>query len=98
MITFSSIVSKKYAQELVLFNKTRKFKDGLTIFNCTFNWDRYLGDHSPQAELGLTLFNLEVFMFKIYYKSHRDRQVEEVPTTIEETNIAWYGEHDWKHR
>lgn len=92
MKTFSNIIKyTNYAYELVLLNKPRMFKDGLTVFNLILNWDRYLGDHSPQVEFGITIFNYEVCMFKIYYRWHRGKQHANV-LTLQQQEQLWNGD------
>jgi hypothetical protein len=72
MIWVRNKVNKSYNWELVLFNKVRKFDDGITFFNINIDWDRYLEDHSPSFLFELTILNINIIEFNIFYKYHRD--------------------------
>jgi hypothetical protein len=71
MINFNNKINKNYGWELVLFNINRNLSYGLTFFNININWDRFLEDHSPRFIFELTLLNIEIIEFNIYYLHHR---------------------------
>ena len=62
----------RYAFEADFFRKIRKFEDGVTFFEFTFNWDRWEGSHNPHFQLMLTFLNLKVFELGIYNVNHVD--------------------------
>ncbi len=69
---WSFLINKDYGFELALFNKIRKFKDGLSFFSLVVNWDRYIADHSPRLEFNLLFLNWMIIEINIYNIHHRD--------------------------
>lgn len=71
MINFSSEIDNKYAVELSLFYKYRKFKDGIDFFHFEGSLDIYEGDHNPQFRIFIGLLNFTIFEFEIYNMFHK---------------------------
>jgi hypothetical protein len=86
MICFYNLIGKEriisgqkiqFAYEFVLFNKIRKWSDGVTC-GFSFNIDRYKGDHKPCAKIELMLFNIVIFSFEIFNINHVNSYVENI--------------------
>ena len=71
MISFSSKLTRKYATELNLLYKYRKFSDGIDFLSVVVNLDRYEGDHKPSFQIGLILLNFVILEFEIYNMHHQ---------------------------
>jgi len=72
MMNFSGKYGKNYGWELELFYKYRDLSDGLDVFRFDITLDRYPGDHNPQFNFGLKLFNFIIFEYDIYNVWHMD--------------------------
>jgi hypothetical protein len=84
MIWWGTRINDNYGWELSAFHMLREFSDGLTFFEFTCNWDRFLGDHSPRFDMMLVILNFKVFEFNIYYLWHRDE-----PLPLNNDTIVW---------
>lgn len=71
MKIFSEEINKNYGWEIALFFKVRDFSDGITFFETTINWDKYLDNHTPRFKINLMILNYTIFEFTIYYLYHR---------------------------
>ena len=71
---FHNKIGRNYAWELELFYKFRDFKDGISFFDWSTTWDKYMGDHNPQFNIFLTLFNFKIFDFTVYNIWHIDNK------------------------
>lgn len=71
MIWIGSKIDEDYGWEISALHFIRQFSDGLTFFEFTCNWDKYLDDHTPRFATMLIIFNYKVFEFSIYYLHHR---------------------------
>jgi len=76
MKLLNGTISKDYAWEIALFHKLREFSDGMTFFNMTTDWDRYLADHSPRFCVHVVILNYTLIEANIYYRHHRDSEDE----------------------
>ena len=74
MNTIGGKVNDDYGWELTVLHKIRNVSDGVSFFDMNVNWDRYLADHSPRAELHVVLFNYTIIEVDIYYLHHRDHE------------------------
>jgi hypothetical protein len=72
MIWWGRKINENYGWELSALHLFRQFSDGITFFEFTINWDRYLGDHTPRFDIMLVVLNFKVIEFNIYYLWHRD--------------------------
>ena len=75
MKAFGGKINENYGWELVLFWKLREFSDGVTFFDMTIEWDRYLADHSPRFRIHVVVLNFTVLEASVYYRHHRDEEV-----------------------
>jgi hypothetical protein len=66
--------NSKFAWELCMFHKLREWSDGLSLFECKVNYDKYVGDHTPRFEIFLVLFNYTILDFSIYNIYHEDHE------------------------
>ena len=65
-------ITDNYAWEFSALHRLRETKDGISFFEFTVNWDRFIGDHSPKFDFMLVILNYTIFEFNIYYRWHRD--------------------------
>ena len=72
MLCWSRKITKNYALELSGFHLIRRLKDGLTGLEVTLNWDRYKGDHKPQATFMVVVLNLKIVEINFYNVNHVD--------------------------
>jgi len=72
MLSFFHKINKDFGWDLTLFFWLRELDDGLTFFEFILDWNRFKTDHTPSFELNLTIFNLTIIDFVIYYLHHRD--------------------------
>jgi len=72
MLSFFYKINKNYGWELTLFFWLRELEDGLTFFEFILDWNRFKIDHIPSFELSLTICNLTIIDFVIYYLHHKD--------------------------
>jgi hypothetical protein len=72
MILLHKRITKDYGVELCLFHKLRQTSDGISFFEATIDWSRYLSDHSPSLRVQLVIWNHTIFEFNYYYLHHRD--------------------------
>jgi hypothetical protein len=70
MLGFSFKINKKYAFDIAAFYKVRDFHDGIDFFNSEINLDLFKGDHNPQFNIFLMLFNFMIFEIDIYNMFH----------------------------
>ena len=70
MFVFSKKINKKYAFELVLFNKIRSIEDGISLFLCNINLDLFEADHKPSYSFNLIVCNFMIFELNIYNIFH----------------------------
>ena len=45
---FGGKINNDYGWEVAVFSKIRMFSDGLSFFELTINWDRYIAHHCPR--------------------------------------------------
>ena len=84
LASFHSKIGKNYSWELSLFYKYRDFSDGVDLFEFKMAFDKYIGDHNPQFDFCLRLFNFTIFEFNIHNIWHTDNP-----------NSPYYGmDHD----
>ena len=68
------------AVELTLFNKIRKFADGVDFFNVMVYTDTYKGDHTPRFTFILTILNVHIIEL-CCYNIHHDNYECDIETT-----------------
>ena len=71
-------LSRKYCLSISFLNFIRRYKDGLTCFELSMNFDWFKADHNPQFSLSLILFNVMVIEVCIYNKNHVNKRIDEV--------------------
>ena len=74
IVSFHSKLTKRYAFELTLLNRTRRFADGITFFDLNVNLDLYKMSHNPKIIVSLTIFNVTLFEFSIYNVNHYESE------------------------
>ena len=72
MIYFGGKIGKNYAWELTLFHKFREISDGISFFSITCNLDRFKGDHNPQFEFRIEIFNFYPIEFRVHNINHKE--------------------------
>jgi len=75
MFWMGNKINKNYAWELSGFHMIRQFSDGMSFFEFTTNWDKYLSDHTPRFDIMFIILNFKVLEFSIYYLHHRDEPI-----------------------
>ncbi len=71
MAAFGGKINGDYGWEVAILSKIRAFADGLSFFELTMNWDRYLADHSPRFRFHLVVMNYTIIEANIFYLYHR---------------------------
>lgn len=79
---FYGKIGVDYAWEVDLFRKYRDFKEGLTIFSFTIEYNKYMADHNPQFQIMLIICNYKMFEFTVYNVWH-----------IENPQSPYYQQH-----
>lgn len=64
----------KFAWELCMFHKLREWSDGFSAIEFNINYDKYVGDHTPQFDVLFVLFNYTILDFSIYNIYHADHE------------------------
>ncbi len=59
-------INEDYHLEFNGLYQVRDFKDGCSFFDFDINLDLFKGDHNPQFDISLMIFNFLVFEFRIY--------------------------------
>lgn len=75
MFWIGNKINDDYGWELSGFHLIRQFSDGMSLFEFTANWDKYLSDHTPRFDIMFVILNFKVFEFSIYYLHHRDEPI-----------------------
>jgi len=57
LVWFASL-RNDWTFEIQLLSVIRRFKDGITFFECKVNYDRYESYHTPAFQIELTILNL----------------------------------------
>lgn len=74
MLWLAFKVSENYAIDMSGPRQIRRFSDGISFFELTFNLDLYHGDHNPQLNVMLMVMNFCLFEFNWYNVNHVEHE------------------------
>lgn len=90
-MNFSKKITDKFACDIELFTKPRKFSDGIDFIELRSYSNWYRGDHQPSYNFDFSVFNLCVFSLHIYNTDHIEHR-EDYDWKTDHTRCFSYNE------